>query len=438
VQVTNSDGTGTCSTGFTISPAPTCNVAVNPVSGTASTSFTASWTSSNATSCTWSLNGVDQGSAACDGSASFPGSQFGDGTYAIAVSATGPGGVGTCSASFSVGTTSTPVCSIAVSPTTGGYTTASGGINTAFTATWSSANATTCSWSLNGVSQGPVACNGSAPFTGSQLGGKGTYSIVLTIAGPGGNGACSTSVSLVDAPTCTLNVTPTSGLTTTTFSANWSSSSDATSAAFYVDATPIGSGSCASGFCTGATTVPGSLVGPGAHTVYLRPTGPGGTGVCSVSIYVGSPNPPTCSISVGPTTGYTSTTYTANWSSSSDATGCTWSLDGVPQGSIACAGGTSFAGSAVGAGSHTVSLQPSGPGGTGGCSASFQTIGAPTCSVQASSSAVSWSSANATSCTFMGSAIACSGSQAGPIPSGTYCLDATNPSGTTQCCGTVP
>ena len=441
VEVANANGSGTCSASFTISPAPTCTGAVSPLSGTTSTTYDVSWTSSDATNCTWSLDGVDQGSTPCTGTGSLNGSGFSAGSHSVALTATGPGGTGNCSTSFAVGTAGIPVCSFAVTPTSGGY--GAGGLNTTFTATWMSSGATSCAWALNGVSQGALPCNGSTTFLGSQYG-KGSYSVSLNMVGPGGTNACTTSLSIVDPPTCSVFVTPTSGFPNDPFTATWSSSADATSADAYVDSTLMLSGTCGNGFCTSSTTFTGSAIGLGAHTVYLKPKGPGGTGSCSFSIYIGALGPPICNVTVTPSSGYLNTQFIPTWSASSDATSCSWSLDGVNQGSQTCAGSIPFQGTYTGPGNHTVSLTPNGPGGSGSCQASFQVIGVPTCSANLTSSVASWSSSNATSCTWTMNGAnqgpqACSGTQSTNVPSGTtMCLIATNPSGDGTCCSTAP
>jgi hypothetical protein len=123
------------------------------------------------------------------------------------------------------------------------------------------------------------------------------------------------------------------------------------------------SGTCANGFCTSSTTFTGNAIGVGAHILYFKPTGPGGTGSCSASVYVGALGPPTCNVTVTPSIGYLTTQYVPTWSTSSDATSCSWTFNGVNQGPQACSGTQS---TNVPSGT-TLCLVASNPSGDGTC-----------------------------------------------------------------------
>ncbi|MBK6847160.1 MAG: hypothetical protein IPG96_06320 [Proteobacteria bacterium] len=72
---------------------PTCSASISPGSGNTNTDFTIAW-SSNGSSCTWALDGVNQGAVPCSGSA--PSSRFGVGSHYVTLRTTGPGGSTQC------------------------------------------------------------------------------------------------------------------------------------------------------------------------------------------------------------------------------------------------------------------------------------------------------------------------------------------------------
>ncbi len=158
-------------------------------------------------------------------------------------------------------------------------------------------------------------------------------------------------------------------------------------------------------------------------------------------IYTG---PPSCYVTISPSSGYLSTQFVPVWSSSADATSCSWSLDGGNQGPQSCAGSIPFEGSFTGPGFHTISLTANGPGGSRVCQTSFHVIPPPTCSGNVTTSSATWYSSNATSCTWTMNGVyqgpqPCSGTSPMNVPSGTTaCLIATNPSGDGTCCSTAP
>jgi hypothetical protein len=75
-------------------------------------------------------------------------------------------------------------CQVSVSPQ-------SGGLTTVFTGAWTSLNAVTCSYSVDGGGTVPIACNSMLSATGARGGGVGAHSFTITATGAGGVGTCS-------------------------------------------------------------------------------------------------------------------------------------------------------------------------------------------------------------------------------------------------------
>jgi hypothetical protein len=253
----------------TLAP-PTCAASLSPASGTTATSFSSTW-SSDATSCRWKLDGVDQGAVACTGSTG--GLKFAAGSHRISLVATGPGGTRTCdSAAVSV-MAPLPTCTISLGPS-------SGTTETSFSTTWSS-NGTSCRWKKDGVDQGAVACAGSA--SGALFPTTGSHRLSLVATSPGGTKTCDSATVSVTAPlpTCTISVSPSSGRTTTSFGVSWSS--NGTSCRWKKDGVDQGAVACA-GSASGAL-----FPTTGSHRLSLVATGPGGTKSCDSNTVSVSP-----------------------------------------------------------------------------------------------------------------------------------------------------
>jgi hypothetical protein len=60
-----------------------------------------------------------------------------------------------------------------------------------FTGAWTSLNAVTCSYSVDGGGTVPIACNSMLSATGARGGGVGAHSFTITATGAGGVGTCS-------------------------------------------------------------------------------------------------------------------------------------------------------------------------------------------------------------------------------------------------------
>ncbi|MBK6848405.1 MAG: hypothetical protein IPG96_13065 [Proteobacteria bacterium] len=244
---------------------PTCSASISPGSGNTNTNFTITW-SSNGSSCTWALDGVNQGAVPCSGSA--PNSRFTVGNHTVTLRTTGPGGTTQCN-SNSVSVTpppALPTCSASISP-------GSGNTDTNFTIRWSS-NGSSCTWAFDGVNQGGVPCSGTIPTTGGFA--VGNHVVTLRTTGPGGTTQCnSNTVSVTQAPalpTCSASISPGSGNTNTNFTITWSS--NGSSCTWALDGINQGGVPCSG-------SAPNSRFTVGNHYVTLRTTGPGGTTQCN-------------------------------------------------------------------------------------------------------------------------------------------------------------
>lgn len=176
----------------------------------------------------------------------------------------GEGGVGD---GGPLGTT----CSIEVTPT-------EGELDDDFTFDAAS-NGTGCTAVLDGSVRLTVPCTATMSLAGSAIG-AGDHVIELEVSdGPGGPVTCSASFTVTDpgpsTTSCTMDITPTSGSTATTFTATYAS--DGSDCSLSVGIFPIGTVPC-----TGSYMGMGSLLGPGTYTGTLTVgDGPGGPTSCS-------------------------------------------------------------------------------------------------------------------------------------------------------------
>ncbi len=170
----------------------------------------------------------------------------------------------------------------------------------------------------------------------------------------------------VDATTCAVNVTPTSGTTAAAF--DFSGASNGTMCTVRIDG-----GAPLVVPCFAMLTLAGSTFGVGAHTVELFVgAGPSGPTSCMTTFTVSAVVGPvtTCAITVTPSSGGAATLFVADFDS--NGTSCTASVDGVGLGTVDCLGMSSGTGSLFGVGVHTTTLSVvAGPGGPTSCSAMF-------------------------------------------------------------------
>jgi len=180
-------------------PPPTCNAFWSP-SGpiAAGGSSTIYWSSTNATSATYTCSGPIPGSGSVGTSGNLPVTFPSAGTEKCTISVSGPGGSSMCSGSLVINPPASP-------PTCSAYWSPSGPITVggASTAYWtSSANATSATYSCTGPisGSGSVGTTGSSPFTFPSAG---TEKCTLNVSGPGGSGSCIASL-VVNDPICTV------------------------------------------------------------------------------------------------------------------------------------------------------------------------------------------------------------------------------------------
>jgi hypothetical protein len=385
-----------------------------------------SWSSANATSCSASGGIGSDGWSGSVGTAST-GTTVGPfptaGTYTYTLTCTGPGGTGTpTSVAINVTATATPAGSVrnfSATPST---------IQTgqAATLSWSSDAATACT--ASGGAPGST-WTGSVPVvsTGTSTGvinTAGSYTYTLLCTGPGGTGApSSTTLNVINPPGSAASIGAFSAASTNLTTGQGTTLSWSTTNATSCTAS---GGSGSDGWSgTVGTSSTGTAVGPfstaGIYTYTLNCTGAGGaSGPSSVSIDV--TNPPAqatvtsfaatpASFQVG---GAAELTWTSSGATSCTATGGTGS-DGWT-GSVGTLSTGTSTGAITTAGSYTYTLTCAGPGGTGPSSSVIvnvtsapppaATISAFTASpnsiVAGQSTTLSWSSANATSCTASG------------------------------------
>ncbi len=148
---------------------PTCSLDAQPSVGTTLDSYAVRWNASDATWCTWELDGADQGSVACNGLHVF--SQPTAGIHTITLWASNSLGQGHCTASVTV----KPTCSVSIFPADGSLL-----ANTQFKVSWVS-DAAKCWYQKDEVNQGEVSCSGAAFFSASTFG-SGPHTLSLTAA----------------------------------------------------------------------------------------------------------------------------------------------------------------------------------------------------------------------------------------------------------------
>jgi hypothetical protein len=357
-------------------PAPTVTISANPMAPAYNGSTTVSWSSTNASSC--SASGGWSGTKATSGSQSFS-SLTTDQTYTLTCS--GAGGSATQSVTVDVGA-APPTVTISANPMAPAY-------NGSTTVTWSSTNATSCT--ASGDWTGTKATSGSQSF--SNLTTDQTYTLSCTGAGGSASQSVTVDVGAVP-PTVTISANPMAPAYNGNTTVTWSST-NATSC--------TASGGWSGTKATSGSQSFSSLTADQTYT--LSCTGSGGSASQSVTVDVGSPPAPTLSLSASPTSVAYNGSTTLSWSST-NATSCTAS--GGWTGTKATSGSETRSSLTANA---TFTLACTGAGGSVTQSASVTVAsGPPTVTLSASpawvnpntSSTLSWTSTNATSCTASG------------------------------------
>lgn len=364
-------------------PVPSISFTATPTSVLSGGTTTLSWSASNATSCT--------ASGGWAGTKATSGTQV-SGALTVAtdfvLTCTGAGGTASRTVTVNV-TQPVPTLTLTAAPAA----LVQGGSSTL---TWNSANATSCTAS--------GAWSGTKPTSGSEstgtLSSVGTFSYTLSCSGPGGVTSRTANVvvsAAPPAPTVVLAANPALVASGGTSTLTWSST-NATSCT-------------ASGGWSGSKATSGSqLVGPLAttSTFSLSCTGPGGTATAAATVTVSSPAP-TLSLTASPSSVVQGATSTLSWNAS-NATSCTASEDWSGNRAVSGSESTPVLSQVR---TYRYTLTCTGPGGsvtqsaTVSVSASSQ---APTVTITPSPSQVgvngvatlTWTVANATSCTASG------------------------------------
>ena len=392
------------------STATSVNITASPTSILPGGTATLSWTSTNADSCT-----IDQGIGNVPLSGAMPVTPAETTTYTI--TATREASTATSSVTVTVTTNPPPTVSITANPAS----IQQGGSSTL---TWTSTNAESCTID-QGI--GPVDCNSSTTVSPSV-----TTTYTITATGPGGTATANVTITVTanPPPAVTISADPASipygGSSTIT----WSSTN-----ADWCDIQPDVGTVSPSGFIT---------VSPLATTTYtITAYGLGGTATTTVTITVASAPAPTVQISANPATIVVGSSTTLTWTST-NAVSCDIQPDvGTvgPNWSIEVSPSTTT----------TYTITATGPGGTATDSVTVTVTAAPpapTVSISANpatiqsgaSSALTWSSTNATSCSInqgIGTVNTSGSITVSPTETTTYTITATGLGGTTTASATI-
>jgi len=250
-------------------PAPTVTITSAPPANSANTSGSVAFTvsgDSTGTACT-----LDGAGTPCDSeSASF--TNLSVGSHTFVVTASGPGGSNTASATFVV-TPPAPTVTITSAPPANSANTFG---SVAFTV---SGDSTGTACTLDGVD---TPCDSrSAGFTGLSVG---SHTIIVTATGPGGsNSASATFVVTPPAPTVTLTAVPPATTASTSGSVLFTVGGTVTGIACTLDGA---SEACDSGSASFTD------LSVGSHTIVVTVTGPGGSNSASATWEITAPPAP--------------------------------------------------------------------------------------------------------------------------------------------------
>lgn len=386
--------------------AVSASIGASPTTSTAPGSTTISWTSNNATSV--SVTGSGLNTTATTGSELITG--LATGTYTYTISAQGPGGPVTQTATVTVADPSSVTAAISASPTTA---TAPG----ASTITWSTANATSVSVSGSGLSS--TAASGSQVVSGLAAG---TYDYTITAQGPNGPATQTVSVT-VSAPSTvsgSISASPTNGVEPASTTITWTTS-NATSAS-------VSGPGLTSTALIGSQTIAGLTAG--THGFTLTAQGVGGPFTQIATVTISAPAAVTAAIAASPSTATALGSTSITWSSE-NATSVV--VSGIGLNSTAASGAQAVSGLSEGTYSYTITAQ--GPGGPVTRTTTFTVSPAappvtaslaasPTTTTAPGATTLSWTTTNATSVFVTGPGIAstaATGSQSiTGLPAGTH------------------
>ncbi len=269
----------------------TASIYASPASATAPGSSTITWSSANATAVAVSGDGLS--STANSGSQNVSGLPAG--TYDYTITAQGPSGPVTQTATVIVSAAASVSGSIAASP-------ASGTEPLAPTISWSTANAAAIS--VSGPSLASTAPNGTQSVSGLAAG---THTFTLTAQGPGGPLTRTATVTVTPvAPTVSaaVSASPTTTTAPGSTTLTWSTAN--------ATAVSVSGPGLASAAENGTQTVTG--LAAGTHVFTLTAQGNGGPLTRTATVTVTAAAGVTAAISVSPATMNVGGTATLTWS----------------------------------------------------------------------------------------------------------------------------
>ncbi len=341
LTVTGPGGSDTATTAGLVTvtePAPVAAFASNPTSGTAPLNVTFTDQSTGAiTTWTW-----DFGDGATSAAQSPTHTYTTAGTYTVSLTVTGPGGSDTATTAGLVTVTEpAPVAAFASNPTSG-----TAPLNVTFT-DQSTGAITTWAWDFG---DGATSAAQSPTHTYTTAG---TYTVSLTVTGPGGSDTATTAglVTVTEpAPVAAFASNPTSGTAplNVTFT-------DQSTGAITTWAWDFGDGATSA-----AQSPTHTYTTAGTYTVSLTVTGPGGSDTATTAGLVTVTEPaPVAAFASNPTSG----TAPLNVTFTDQSTGAitTWAWD---FGDGATSAAQSPTHTYTTAGTYTVSLTVTGPGGS--------------------------------------------------------------------------
>jgi len=322
---------------FTVStPASvSATIGASPANATAPGSSTITWSSTNATSV--NVSGTGLNSTATSGSQNVTG--LAAGTYNYTITAQGPNGPATQTATVTVSALASVSGSISASPTS---TTAPGST----TISWNTSNAT--SVNVSGTGLNSTAASGSQNVTGLAAG---TYTYTLSAQGSGGPVTQTATVTVSTGGgqvTGSISATPNSTSAPGASTISWSTS-NATSV------TVSGPG-VSSTAASGSQNVSG--LAAGSYTYTLTAQGSGGPVTSTTTLTVSAGSPVTGSVTATPTIATASGQTQISWTTS-NATSVSISGNGLN--STATSGVQTISG--LGAGTYAYTMTAQGAGG---------------------------------------------------------------------------
>jgi hypothetical protein len=400
-------------------PSPvTADIKANGLNGPVSISYNTSanltWTSQNATSCTVTP-GNYTGTSGSHATGNLTASQ----TYTV--TCTGQGGTATDTVTVNVNAAPQITADIKANGSDGPIAIAS---NTAATLTWTSQNASSCSVTPGGFS----GISGNA--TTGNLTASQTYTVTCTGQGGTATDTVTVNVNQPSAPTADIKANSSDG----PVSVNYNTSANLTWTSQNADTCVVTPGSYAG---TSGSHATGNLTASQTYTVTC--TGQGGTATDTVTVNVsaqqitadikvnGSDSAITVSYNTGATltwtsSGATSCTVTPGSYTGTSGSQSTGNLTATQNYVLTCTNGSTTATDAV---AVNVSAQQQAP---------TVTISANPSSInQGNTSVLTWSSANATSCTaaggWSGTKSLASNENVTPSVTTTYVIVCTNDAG---------